>query len=640
MAEERNENKNLTHETLWNDYQNGQAYLANMGFTQNIPIYVDFFEGRQYPAATEDTKHIPKPVFNMIEMIVDNKISNVLASPIKHRFIVEGNKLATEKLTRFAEYQKKEMGLAEADDEAAEEGSVKGTYIYHFYWDEKAPGKRGNYEGGLRVQVIDMMNVAFADPSERDEQKQEWIILSQRLPVKKVREMADDDVDKNLITSDMKETLYHYDIEQEGMQECTVLLRYFRKDGEVYFERGTKSTIINKPRPLNPYINLKKLENIAKKDYDPEIAASPDEVLEKKENDIDKPKLSLYPIAVGSWKKRHGSIYGRGEVEALIPNQKAVNQEFSMQLLDHQETGYSKILVKANALNGQEITNVPGEVITDYTPSPNWGIKTLERTSISGSALQLAPQIVDLTRTVTNSNEVITGDMISKDLSGLAIAQLQAQSQKPISRLQKNFWKTQEKIGKILVQFYKFFYRDKEFSYDLTLEELNALRNNPMYQGQLIEQTQFDIFNGEEFMDMNVEVVVEVGAGTQYSEIQSMSMLNSLLAAGLIDPMTYYKLYPENAMPFKADLIAMEEAKQRSELQQLRVLVQQMAQELEKQNTLSKEQDKIIKQLTGELQKSNRMFNALQKEYSDKITVQNEFVMDLMRRQQQGGKRE
>ena len=249
MAEERNENKNLTHETLWNDYQNGQAYLANMGFTQNIPIYVDFFEGRQYPAATEDTKHIPKPVFNMIEMIVDNKISNVLASPIKHRFIVEGNKLATEKLTRFAEYQKKEMGLAEADDEAAEEGSVKGTYIYHFYWDEKAPGKRGNYEGGLRVQVIDMMNVAFADPSERDEQKQEWIILSQRLPVKKVREMADDDVDKNLITSDMKETLYHYDIEQEGMQECTVLLRYFRKDGEVYFERGTKARLSINPVP-------------------------------------------------------------------------------------------------------------------------------------------------------------------------------------------------------------------------------------------------------------------------------------------------------------------------------------------------------------------------------------------------------
>jgi hypothetical protein len=34
------------------------------------------------------------------------------------------------------------------------------------------------------------------------------------------------------------------------------------------------------------------------------------------------------------------------------------------------------------------------------------------------------------------------------------------------------------------------------------------------------------------------------------------------------------------------------------------------------------------------------MFNALQKEYSDKITVQNEFVMDLMGRQQQGGKRE
>ena len=217
---------------------------------------------------------------------------------------------------------------------------------------------------------------------------------------------------------------------------------------------------------MNPYINLKKLENIAKKDYDPEIAASPDEVLEKKENDIDKPKLSLYPIAVGSWKKRHGSIYGRGEVEALIPNQKAVNQEFSMQLLDHQETGYSKILVKANALNGQEITNVPGEVITDYTPSPNWGIKTWnELVSAVQPTVSTANSRFD--KNSYQFKRVITGDMISKDLS-VWHRSIASPEPKPISRLQKTSGK-HRKIGKILFNSINSFI-DKEFSTTLPLK--------------------------------------------------------------------------------------------------------------------------------------------------------------------------
>jgi len=632
-----NKDEELTQ--LWEDFGNGKTYQSALGLTNNIPIWVDFLEGRHHPPSTEETKHIPKPIFNMIEMIVDNKISNVLASPIKHNFIAEGDQVATHKFTRFAEYQKKEMGQKKLDNDAAEDGATKGTYIYHYYWDEKAPGKRGNYQGGLRGQIIDIFNVAVSDPTERDEQRQKWIILASRVSVEAVKEMADKGVNKTLIVPDEKETPYSNDKEQEGNEYCTLLLRYFRKDGEVYSERGTKHTIVNKAKPLSPYLFLK-LEDEEKKKKKKDFAVLPQPAAKleiHEEENIDEFKASLYPVVIGSWKKRHGSIFGRGEVETLIPNQKAVNHEFSMQLLDHQETGHSKILVKPHALGGQEITNIPGEIITDHTGGAFWGIKTLERSNISGTALQLAPQIVDLTRTVTNSSEVITGEMISKDLSGLAIAQLQAQSQKPIARLQKNFWESQEKIGKILVQFYKLYYEDKEFTYDLTPEEFNLLQQQNMQMGitQPVNQKQFDVFDGSEFIDTNFEVVVEVGAGTQYSELQSMSMLNGLLSGGFIDFMTYIKLYPEQGMPFKSELIATEEAKQRSELQQLRALVQQMAQELEKQGSYSKEQDKAIKQLTGEVQKSHRIIGDLEKEYSEKITAQNQFVLEMLGKNQQ-----
>ena len=60
MAEERNENKNLTHETLWNDYQNA-TYLANMGFTQNIPIYVDFLKADNTQPLRKTQSIFPNP---------------------------------------------------------------------------------------------------------------------------------------------------------------------------------------------------------------------------------------------------------------------------------------------------------------------------------------------------------------------------------------------------------------------------------------------------------------------------------------------------------------------------------------------------------------------------------------------------
>ena len=67
----------------------------------------------------------------------------------------------------------------------------------------------------MRCEIIDALNIFFANPTELDEQKQEWILIASRENVKSVQEKADKGVDKDLIIADTNDSKYGT-IEQEG----------------------------------------------------------------------------------------------------------------------------------------------------------------------------------------------------------------------------------------------------------------------------------------------------------------------------------------------------------------------------------------------------------------------------------------
>ena len=62
----------------------GESYLSTLGLTEKIPVYVDYVEGRQWARKTNpETTWLPRFVLNITKMIVRNKKSGVLASPVK-----------------------------------------------------------------------------------------------------------------------------------------------------------------------------------------------------------------------------------------------------------------------------------------------------------------------------------------------------------------------------------------------------------------------------------------------------------------------------------------------------------------------------------------------------------------------------
>lgn len=578
-----------TIEQLNNWYKDARSYQKSLGLDRIMPECVKFYEGDQWPAATEDTKHFPRPVVNIVEMICNNKKSQILSSPIKLVYKSKLDGVNVDKFNRFAEYQQKRLRQAELNNKAVLDGIIKGPYCYYYYWDSEVPGLDGLVEGDMAVQLIDPINVLFSNPNEKDEQKQEWIMLISRESVERVKKMADKGIDLNTINNDDSDSAYN-ETESDTEKYVTVMTRFFRYDGEVYFERATQEVIFNKARPFTP--NLQHYKNLIDgKEYIEEKAETPNKYLKKEM------KATLYPIVFSSWKQRDKSIYGRGEVETIIPNQKAINWTLGLQILIAQNEGMSPVVVKPDALKGQRITNKPGQVITDYSKTGD-GVKFPNRPGMSQASVSLVDKIADLTRAATGSSEVMNGEVISSGMSGAAIAQLQAQALKPIEDLQKAFWRTMEKIGEIYEQFFRFFYKGKKFQY----EDEN-------------EQVVTEQFDSQEFENIHFDVVAEAVAGTVMSDVADINILDGLFAKGAINLKTYIKCYPDNAIANRQKLLDNIENEENSQIMQLTQQNQMLQQQLLQQEDVIKNADTIV----NENIKLKKQLIALQSEYKGKI---------------------
>ena len=609
-------------DNLIEDWKKCEKYFTDTRLKEKIQQCVDFFEGRQWVKPTTSTKNLPRPVFNTIEMVVTSRAGNILGSPVKLNYVADDDEKSTREFSDFASYQQKEMRQDENNYQAVHDGLVKGTYVYYFYWDELAIGKKGKYEGALRCEMLDTLNVGVANPQEPDCQKQDWIIVRKRLTVSKAKKLCDSNNLKYFVKSDNLDKEYEDEFELDEKNMVTVYYRFFRKDGEVYFEAGTKDVMLFKPKCLNPNITKEKIYNEEKVDGVDEADTTLETQTKGKEIFY---KANLYPFEIGCLKPKNKSIFGRSEVEDLIPTQKAINFIYALAILNCQQLGSPKIVAKSGALKDQIITNKVGEVLTDYTPAGIQGIYTLQPVPFTQGAMGLAPAMVDLLRTVTNSSEVMTGDTIGREMSGVAIAQLQAQSEKPTAMQQKRFWRSLERNGKIMEMFYKLYYEEKEYRYSLTKdEELEYIANKEKIPKSLTGK-----FNGKDYLEKDFNIVVEAGAGTQYSEIQSMSMLDSLLQQQHIDLKTYVEMYPESAMPFKEEMKNFILAKEQSELEQLKALCASQQAELQQLSEYCKQQESSIKELVSQNNKSAKDNQSLIDEFTEKINLANQIIASL-----------
>lgn len=497
-------------------YKDGLSYHKQAGYQTEWPLYERFKAGDQWPAPTEKTRSLPRPVFNIIDLIESLKVSTVMNEQIMMRFSTqdsgdEQSLEAADLFTRYSETVWEDIKQNELNEEMLEIAANIGTGILHYYWDAGYTG--GNklpFAGRMCGEVLDAINVFFGNPQERNVQKQTDIIISYRDILWNVRREAQENglskTMRAMIVGDDDKRDEGYDaaqIEVQGSEKVTVLLHYYKVGDRVFFKKVASG------------ITFKKATDT---------------------------RMKLFPIALMQWKRRRKSIHGVGDTRGLIPNQRSINFLVAMSILSAQLTGWPKLAIDPMRVSKSKITNTPGEIVEVKDAGVlgvNNAIQFLNPGQISGHVNDLVGQIVDLTRSMTSANESSTGEAPGANMSAAAIMQLQKANGVPIESVKRRFYQCMEDVGRIWEEFFKVKY--------------NMPREVRVKDDEGEEA--FADFHGSNYANTDLSLKIDIGPSSQFSEALMMASLDNFLEKQYITFDQYLKYAPSNVVPFKERLL-------------------------------------------------------------------------------------
>jgi hypothetical protein len=552
----------------------------------NINKYVEeaqnFFNGNHYP--NKNFKNSIRVTLNICKLCAEIKASKVCGTPIYLTYTADNNDVDCSALRRFDEYNCSKLGLDTTNYESAINGFVNGTEIVFIRWDEDDTTYKGIYKGGLAEEHIDIRNFAVANPYVADIQNQEWVMFWEDYPLKTVKDMVEGSKEEKEAKIELLEREVGYEDgdykDKDKINHALVRMftRFFRIDGEVYFECSTREVQLFKyPHPISKRLNKniikkvvdeynKRIENLESEnestieDYDidaedsPLISGDTSSFSDNEYKNI-KEKFSLYPFAVFVPYKRNRSFYGNSDIKSLIPIQKGINFALSMLLKCIENNAYNKIFVKDGALGNQVITNEAGQVIVDHSNFSNtWGIKFAESQPMPNGLIQLVSELLGMTRVVYGFNEVMNGDVTNKDMSGYMLQQMIKQSNTTIEQQQKIFWKFNVDKASIRLLYYKHFVNEAKYTYELedgVYEEENRARQilqRRAMAGQnltvpeakpeqfaTLHKTRVESIKGKDLWGVNFDVAIDATQGVSDGKLVEQQMFDNLLLNGGIN---------------------------------------------------------------------------------------------------------
>ena len=159
--------------------------------------------------------------------------------------------------------------------------------------------------------------------------------------------------------------------------------------------------------------------------------------------------------------------------------------------------------------------------------------------TISNAAAGLVESILQYTKEVSGANESAMGEQVSAQLNAAAISLLQKQAGIPIESIRRRFYQSMENIARIWEEFFKVNYNTTRM---VTLKD----ENQEPYTTQ---------FNGSDYQDTQMELKIDIGPATGYSETMVMNTLDKFYDKGDIDISMYLKYVPANVAPFKERML-------------------------------------------------------------------------------------
>lgn len=571
-------------------YKQWQAYNDNFLVPGNVIAslkqYREFFYGIQYDFSY--ASNTPKPCFNLCKEGAERITAKMTGTKRHVSFVADKEDEALNLMDNFYSFQMNEIDDDTLIDNLALRGVIDGTGVCFTTFDADTIGTEGLYKGFLKRTIVPFERTFWSNPWTNDAQDQRYLGYYLDMEVGAAKELAEgteDEIEekkKHIVKEGFFQADPPYNFDKVTDSDLTrVYIRFFRLDGETYFEVSTEYVCLTShPHALNPKINESKMQEavneLQKKleleepfaddtfvsDYSTDqakYALYTKAVQETHQGHIDtKDKFSRYPVTVYSPYEIPDCILGQSFVSMIIPNQKIINYIYLLVTLIMQNHAMPKILAKPEALGDQQYDTTPNQIITDFSSvgslaGVGWGITRLSSgDAVNSNLIEIGSHLVTLTRKIFGFDN-LDSDNYAKDTSGYAYSQMVKQMNLTLEIPQKRLWKAVKDNARTDLMYFKHYVDKAKYFEARSDSEIELNENYRQMEQDMISQGKSSTFKPgivlpksrrfetreltSSFFDseFNVSLEVEQGiAGSELTESQHFNQLMQYVAQGNI----------------------------------------------------------------------------------------------------------
>ena len=499
---------------IWKLYQKGLDFNASINLDETVRVNENFFIGKQWEGV--QANGLPTPVFNILKRVccfivatISSENIKVTAAPLsatpRTNELVEPARIINEELDALTERN----AIASLMREYARNAAVDGDSCTYTWWDPDFDTGQ-NVKGRICTEIIENNRVHFGNPNDRHVESQPYIIISKREIVGFVRKEAKANGAKRWesIKPDVDDT-FPDSAKQVGDKVTTLLLLWRDNDtGEIWAQKTCKGCIVYKAKNLN---------------------------------------IRRYPITWLNWDYIQDCYHGQAMITGLIPNQIFINKMYAMSQLSLMTTAYPKVVYDKTRVSKWD--NRIGAAIPIQGGDVNNVAKIMDPATISPQISQFIQLTVEQTEQSLGATSVALGDTRPDNTS--AIIALQRAAATPSEITKQNLYQSIEDLFRIYIEFMAEYYGKR--AVDMP---------TPPRVEQAIQFIQQDVpaevpleFDFKLLKDMPMDLKLDVGASSYYSEIASIQTLDNLLKMNKITVIQYLERIPDGYIPGRRELI-------------------------------------------------------------------------------------
>ena len=593
----------------WELYEQGRNY--NMSLQPNqyntVKTNTEFFIGNQWLHLpnTPAMRSLPKPTFNILKRVASLFIASLTSSGVTVHFeplayYDGGNQVDPDhSAAQFAEAEVANLfekcKFEYRIREALFDGAQTGDYCAHLYFDpDELPygGMLGPHRGEIKMELVDGINVMFGNPNDNRVQTQPYILIVGRDTVEHLKweaeryrknggkgkksDEADFQPDARLddfignggkveLTGDKNgKALYVYlyskvTKEVDKVDPKTGMTMY---EDELDDEGNPVPAVDDKGNPIlddmgEPATKKKPVKELVTSVH--VTKATQTAVIFE---DVDT-GLSLYPIAWANWEKQKNQYHGRALVTGLVPNQIFINSMFATAMRHMQLVAFQKTIFNADLIDNW--TNEVGQAIAVHGLQPGQSItqvaQNLPVAEMSSQIFTLIDKAMAYTKECLGATDAQMGNVKPDNTSALMV--LQTNAEVPLENIRAGLYEWVEDISSILLDMMGTYYGKRPVVVDKTFDELvtgpdgtpviDPMTGTMKTQSMVRKVVQEFDFSVLKHLFLNLRI--DVGATTYFSEIAMTQTLDNLRRDGTLDVIQYLERIPDKLIPKKQELL-------------------------------------------------------------------------------------